>query len=297
MRLVAIGECMVELAPVADGLLRPGFAGDTFNTAWHLRRRLGPEWDVDYLTAVGDDPLSDRMVVHIAAQGIGTDRVARVRGRTCGLYLISHENGDRRFAYWRGQSAARTLADDPDRLAAGLAGADAVYLSGITLAILPPEERATLLRALAAARTAGARVLADPNIRPALWEDPATCRAAIKALARLADILLPSFDDEAACFGDTDPDGTAARYASLGCAEVVVKNGAGAVTLRDATGTSRHPVAQAAQVVDTTGAGDAFNAGYLAERLSGAPAPDAIAAGAALGARTIGHAGAIPSEP
>ena len=122
MRVVCVGECMVELAPAGDGLLRQGFAGDTFNTAWYLKR-LRPDWQVDYLSAVGSDAISDAMLGFMAAAGIGTDHVARRTERTVGLYLITLDKGERSFSYWRSQSAARTLADDPVALAHGMAGA------------------------------------------------------------------------------------------------------------------------------------------------------------------------------
>ncbi|OZA05616.1 MAG: 2-dehydro-3-deoxygluconokinase, partial [Rhodobacterales bacterium 17-64-5] len=145
-RVLAIGECMVELAPQPEGdLYRLGYAGDTLNTAWYLRRLL-PETDrVDYLTAVGSDAISDRLVAFLAGSGIGTGHVLRRADRTVGLYLIQLSGAERSFAYWRGQSAARTLADDPAVLARALAGADLAYVSGITLAILDAAGRQTLL--------------------------------------------------------------------------------------------------------------------------------------------------------
>ncbi len=136
-RVVAIGECMVEMGPAAEpGLFRMGFAGDTFNTAWYLRRRLPAAWQVDYLSAIGTDGISATMAKFMEDAGIGTDHLARLPDATVGLYLIELKNGERSFAYWRGQSAARRLAEDDARLRAALSGASLAYLSGITLAIL-----------------------------------------------------------------------------------------------------------------------------------------------------------------
>lgn len=290
-RIVCVGECMVELAPAGQGLLQQGFAGDTFNAAWYLRRRLPADWTVDYLSAVGRDAISEAMLRFMADAGIGTDHVARIEGATVGLYLISVQDGERSFSYWRGQSAARQLADDPARLEAGLAGAALVVFSGITLAILAPAARAALLQALGRVRARGATLAFDPNMRARLWPDTATMAAAVSEAARLADIVLPSFDEEQATFGDADPQATIARYRGLGAGVVVVKNGSGPMLGWDGAFHSHQPPAITA--VDTTAAGDSFNAGFLAASLTGAPLAEAMARGAALAGQVILQPGAL----
>jgi len=292
-RIVSIGECMVELAPTGDpATFRMGFAGDTMNTAWYLRQRLPPDWAVDYLTAVGTDGVSDRMVAFLQDAGIGIGYIARRADRTVGLYLIElGAGGERSFAYWRGQSAARLLAEDPAALTAGLDRARLAYLSGITLAILGDDDRKRLLAVLSLFRDAGGRVAFDPNLRPRLWSTGDAMCAAVMQAAAVADIALPSFDDEAQWFGDADPAATLARYGAVGC--VVVKNGAGPVWWREGAATGIHATAPVADVVDTTAAGDSFNAGFLAARLTGADMEHAVAEGAALAAQVIGGRGAL----
>lgn len=136
-RIVCIGECMVEMAPTnIEGSYQIGFAGDTMNTAWYLCQLLGSAHQVDYLSAVGQDAISDRMLAFLQDAGIGTGSVQRLPGLTVGLYMIQLQDGERSFNYWRGQSAARLLASDAARLAAALDGAGIAFFSGITLAIL-----------------------------------------------------------------------------------------------------------------------------------------------------------------
>lgn len=295
---LSIGECMVEMAPQDGGLFAMGFAGDTFNTAFYARACLPAGWTVGYLTDVGRDAVSDRMVGFMAAQGIDTARVGRRDRRTVGLYLIELKGAERSFSYWRDRSAARLLAEDPARLDAALAGVRLAYVSGITLAVLEGEGRAQLLAALGRARAAGTRVAFDPNIRPRLWPDAATMRDAIMQGAAQADIVLPSFDDEAAHFGDADPAATAARYAAAGAGVVVVKDGAGDVLCLSGGAVTRHRPAPVARVVDTTAAGDSFNAGFLARWLAGATPAEAMAAGCAVAAQVIGARGAlVPVTP
>ena len=294
MRVVAIGECMVELAPTGDGRFAMGFAGDTFNTAWYLRRLLPVDAQVSYLSAVGTDAVSDRMVGFMADEGIATDHVQRVPGRSVGLYLIQVTDGERSFAYWRSESAARLLAEDTARLNAALDGADLIYLSGITLAILAAEARARLIAALVRARAAGSKVAFDPNIRPALWPDKATMLQMITEMAAGADIVLPSYDDEARHFGDPDPVATAQRYGRHGEPLVVVKDGPRPVQTWHAGRSGSHPVPVPTELVlDTTAAGDSFNAGFLASYLTGASLPEAVASGTSLAARVIAGPGAL----
>lgn len=201
MRFLSIGECMAELAPASQPeQFHLGFAGDTFNTAWFLAR-LNPEADVAYFTAVGDDTISAQMCEMFEQSGINSAHVQRLEQRTVGLYLISLDNGERSFSYWRGQAAARQLADDPQALAEAMAQSDTIYFSGITLAILDAPGRATLLHALKEARAAGKTIAFDPNLRPRLWTNEAEMTSAVMEGAAVSDLVLPSFEDEAEYFG------------------------------------------------------------------------------------------------
>lgn len=292
-RVLSIGECMVELSQAGQGLLRKGFAGDTLNTAWYLRASLPQDWAVDYLSAVGDDPLSQEMIDFIQKAGIGTDTVQRISGKTPGLYLISLKDGERTFSYWRDSSAARLLADDADHLRRSIETADMLYFSGITLAILTEHAAETLLSELRRARASGKQVVFDPNIRPRLWADKQRMLDTIMDGARASTIVLPSFDDEHTHFGDNNVAETIARYRSAGVGRVIVKNGAQGATVAEGEQTVFVPAVPPEKLVDTTSAGDSFNGGFLARMLTGASLAEAAAHGAAVASVVIAHHGAL----
>lgn len=293
-RLVALGECMVELAPIAtERQFRMGFAGDTLNTAWYLRRLLGSNHQIDYFTAVGTDVVSEHMIGFLKQAGIGTEHILRRADKSVGLYMIQLHGGERSFSYWRSDSAARSLAADPQPLQAALEGADFAYFSGITLAILPPEDRIRFLTVLRWFRDSGGCVVFDPNLRPKLWASLQEMTAAVMQAAAVSDITLPSYDDEAQWFGDENPAATLERYlcAQRGCC--VVKNGADRLLVAEGGqrfGCDPNPDVR---VVDSTAAGDSFNAGFIAARLQGAGLRDAVQAGASLAAQVVVKRGAL----
>lgn len=290
--ILSIGEAMDELSGAEGDLWRLGIAGDTLNTAWYLRRCLNADWRVGYFSRVGMGEFSQRMLDFLADAGVES-HVGRDADREIGLYAISLRNGERSFSYWRQNSAARGLADDRAALDGALAECRIAYFSGITLAILTNAARRTLLDALAQARAGGATVVFDPNLRPRLWSDGDTMRRWITAAASGADLVLPSFDDEAAYFGDADPAATCARYLAAGARQVVVKNGGAAVSFTNGDGVSVIADLPREVAVDSTAAGDSFNAGYLAAILTGADPGAAIRAAHDLSRRVVMQRGAL----
>jgi 2-dehydro-3-deoxygluconokinase len=289
----SIGECMIELSGRDSDLWHMGFAGDTFNTAWYARAISPQESAVAYVTALGDDPFSARMRNFIGNAGIATDRIRTIPGRRPGLYAITLSGAERTFTYWRADSAARQLADEEDWLGEALNGAELLYFSGITLAILAASARARLIRLLVQRREDGCRIAFDPNFRPALWLDLGEARAAMETAYRTADVVLPTFDDEAKLFGDNSPEATLKRVAAFGVSEIVVKNGDNPSLLAANGEQAEIPAVKPKRVVDTTGAGDSFGGAYLAARLIGMDPARAARLGHHVAARVIGVKGAL----
>ncbi len=292
---ICIGECMVELRPVDDGHLKRGFAGDAFNTAVYLKRGA-PDIEVAFLTATGDESLSDAMVETWRAEGLSDRLVFRIPGERPALYLIeTNAKGDRKFHYWRSETPAKQWLRQ--LLAAGgaevLNKADLVYVSGISLAILSYADRQAAIHLLESLTT---RVAFDPNIRPALWKSMEEAKQTFEAMAKCATILLPSRQDYQLLYGMDDPDEqihfTAGLTQKSDACEIALTCDEDGCRLRAGDQTVALPT-QASRVVDTSGAGDSFNGAYLAARLHGKPPLEAAKDGLALAAKVVAQPGAI----
>jgi len=293
-RVISIGEVMVELARQNDGRFGIGCGGDTFNTAVYLVRA---GIDVAYASALGDDRYSDDIVAMAKAEGIATDLVLRVPGRLPGLYLIETDaKGERSFSYWREASPARELFEMEDwgRIAEAMMTARLIYFSGITLSLYSNTGLGRFLAVIELARKNGVKIAFDGNFRPRGWKGdlPRTRTVFAEALKRV-DLALPTYDDEAVLWGDPSPEATIERMQAFGISEIVVKNGPNTALVSAGGQTEQVPVPEVIVPVDTTAAGDSFNAGYLAARLSGDDPVKAVTAAHRLAAEKVRHRGAI----
>ncbi|HAS8282698.1 sugar kinase [Vibrio vulnificus] len=309
--IAIIGECMIELNGKPFGSMHQTFGGDTLNAAVYLSRGCEAnskpdEVKVSYVTALGNDPISTGMLTRWKDEGVATDLVLRDETRTPGLYLIQlDEQGERTFLYWRNQSAARYLLQHPNfgLIKQALTQVDAVFLSGISLAILPEEDRISLLNLLVELKAQGVEIAFDSNFRPALWprDDNQTVKNVYQAMYQLTDVALVTFDDEQLIWCDETPEQTIGRLTSLGVGKCIVKLGADGCLVQDSTnqgsGTALAPQAvptqPVVQVVDTTSAGDSFNGGFLSAYLAGADLETSCQRGNALAGAVIQHRGAI----
>ena len=290
-KVACIGECMIEMKQAEGGLYSRGYGGDTLNTAVYLAR-LGVE--VDYFTALGDDRLSDEMLAGWAAEGVGTGRVLRLKGKLPGIYMIQTDaNGERRFFHWRENSAARSLMDLPgtDDILDSLSAYDVLYLSAITLSIYSPHGRTRLIGALDRARKRGARIVFDTNFRARGWPDPDIARAVFDEAFAVSDIVLASTEDLLPLYPDESDEELMAR---MPCNEAVLKLlRPGSIVRFEGVSREIGPEPVTRPVVDTTAAGDSFSAAYIAARAAGAEPTGAAQAGHRLGGVVVCYPGAI----
>lgn len=292
-RIVCVGEGMLEVSGVLNGTARFSYGGDALNTAIYLAR-LG--WKPGFVSALGADALSADLRRAWVQEGIGTDLTLTHPTRQPGLYAVrTTANGERSFQYWRSDSAARDMFALPEIEGAleEASRCDLLYLSGITLSLYGDEQRARLIGVARDVRRCGGRVAFDPNYRPGLWPSVAAAREAFDSIARYVTIALPTQDDERGLHDGASVEQTIARWRDAGVQEVVVKLGADGARVVVSEQSVHVAQTQRPRAIDTTGAGDSFNAAYLDARLRGADPVDSARAGHALAAIVVTHPGAI----
>ena len=295
IKIACIGEVMIELIALDNGTATLGVAGDTFNTAVYIGRAGKPsDMTVTYVTALGTDLFSERIVSEINRHGMHSDHIEYRDTQLPGLYAIdTDEYGERSFTYWRGESAARSLFQEPCKIRPdALLAFDLIYISGISMAILPPATRAMLIDFLKTYRHAGGKLAFDSNYRPRLWENTETAREITMSMWSITDIALPSLDDEMLLFADTDENQVLQRLANAGISCGALKRGInGPKAIGEDTGKISFP--KVTNIIDTTAAGDSFNAGFLSSYMINGELSDAMKNGHQLASKVIQSRGAI----
>ncbi len=288
--LIGIGEAMVEL--YADqklgtaNHLQKSYGGDVLNSLVHASR-IGLK--TGFISRVGNDPFGQALLETWQSEGLDISQAPLVDGEN-GVYFISlSADAEREFTYRRAGSAASQLQIS-DLDPTYITSSKILLLSGITQAI-SSSATDTTLEAAKIARQHQVLVAFDPNYRPKLWESRGgleAARAACQALLPLVDILLPSSPNDLAVLQTED------QTDLLELAKIVaVKCGqAGALVKHNAQ--IRTVPAQTVPVLDTTGAGDAWNAAFLSQWLISGNVLDAAQAANAYAAIKIQSRGAIP---
>jgi 2-dehydro-3-deoxygluconokinase len=272
------------------------YGGDTLNTCVYLARLLEGRAQLHYVTRLGEDRFSRSMIEGWQAEGIDCSMVERVPGRLPGLYIIDTDSaGERSFLYWRSEAPIRDLFRSAGKeIMTRLSRFAVLYLSGITLAILSPEGRARTIDLMETCRNSGGLVAYDTNHRSRLWNEPADAVLWNSRAIAASTLVLPSRDDMQSLFSESLTDERwLDRLSHLGASEAVLKTGGDMVHVLHEAGRSNIPLPRIAAPVDTTGAGDSFNGGYIAARLTGAAPAAAVELGHRLASVVVMHPGAI----
>ncbi|APX10356.1 carbohydrate kinase family protein [Tateyamaria omphalii] len=296
--ILCAGEALIDMIPNDSGAYVPHVGGAVLNTAVALGR-LGE--DVALITGLSSDPFGAMIKDHLTASHVSTAQAVR-SGRNTTLAFVHLENGNATYTFYDAETATRDI--QPIDIASVPAGTNAMFFGGISLCNPPVAD--TLLD-LALSQPADRLVMADPNIRPGFVSDQDGYRARLTKLIRRADIVKLSDDDIGWLLPDGDLSAKAHAILNMGAKMLLLTEGGDGATAHLANGTKVRVAAEKAQVIDTVGAGDTFNAGCLAAlRRADALSPAAIDAldettitdmltlAARTAAITVSRAGANP---
>jgi 2-dehydro-3-deoxygluconokinase len=287
--VIALGETMLSFV-ARDGTIETAsefcatHGGAETNALVGLTRRgLRTAW----VSRLGADPAGQRIRAALTDEGVDLGWVRTDDERPTGL-MVRDTVGNVR--YWRAGSAASALRPS-DLDGVPVSDARGVLVTGIT-AMLGPGPQAAAVAFLERAR--GLRAV-DPNLRAGLWGSDRP-RDLIAPLLARCDVLLGGEGELSTLVGG-DGETTARRAGAFGPSEVVVKRGGMGAAVLDPDGVWHEMPAPARTEIDPVGAGDAFNAGYLAARLAGASCLEALRAGCEAGATAAGTFGDVPPPP
>lgn len=300
-KFTAIGECMIEMVPADNGLYAMRYAGDSFNTSQYLAW-LDDKNDfiVSYLTCLGADKFGRKMLKAWGDNQINTEYVLTNNIKNTGLYFAdTDENGNRDYTFFRSDSAAKYLFqhDNIDQtLDNVLANTDTLYISLISMAILSNEDKEKLITFFERAYSTGIKTVLDTNYRESLWASKQETINWHNKLLPFIHTAMPTFDENQILFGDKTPNDTIDRLKQADVKEIIVKNGEDGAYIFDNGQETFVPAHNVVKVVDTTAAGDSFNAGYLYARALGHSNEVSAKLGHSLASKVIQHKGALISK-
>ncbi|MBK2357739.1 sugar kinase [Francisella hispaniensis] len=296
-KLLAIGECMLELS----GQIQLGsntklsFGGDVLNTALYYARLEG---EVTFLTALGDDNFSTQMIDQWNNENIDTSEILKLKDRVPGLYAIQTDNkGERSFYYWREQAPIKDIfchltKENLDKYTKQYRY---LYFSGISLSRWDDKQLEIFANWLENFRNSGQdkEIIFDLNYRPKCWLSKDQTKAYLMKVLKYVTIVLTTFDDEQLLFNDVNYQQTLDRYNKFNIPMIIIKHGKNPTILNYQDQINLIKATKIVTPIDTTAAGDSFNAAFLAAFAKGINLHKSIRFAQNFAAEIIQHQGAI----
>ncbi|GAB56615.1 2-dehydro-3-deoxygluconokinase [Glaciecola punicea ACAM 611] len=275
--IAILGEVMLEFSSTSERNYVLGISGDTYNTACTL---AGLNISVTYITSLGEGQPAAIIRQDAQQRNVQILEPNSAFNKSAGLYIVYNDkDGERSFNYWRDDSAAKALFNNQDLLLPLLnqvKNHDYLYFSGITLALINTSNASIFIRFLEHYRQLGGKVIFDPNYRPSLWLNQAAATQAIKGILPHVDIYLPGYEEEEILFACTSSKDIFERLLAIDISETVIKNGSRNCSIIYNHCLTTVSITPSKNVIDTTGAGDTFNGGYIGARLAGLTPYDAV---------------------
>jgi len=302
-RVVAIGEIIVDFVstePVPYTKARTFekcFGGAPMNTAVGVSR-LGVSAGV--VTAVGGDPFGDFLVEVLRENKVDVSNVKRKEGRRTSITFVANEpaTGERTFLFyrkpWTGETADSSLERediDPNYISR----AEVLHISGFALSQQP--SRGAIFHAIRIAQESDVAVSFDPTLRSDVWNSEEILRRTYRKALELSDIATFSREEAQFVLGTAEPNKAASKALKLGPRTVGIKLGAQGSFVKTADGEVIKKPALSVKPVDTTGAGDGWNAGFLIGICEGWDLEKSVTVANAVGALVVTRRGAITAMP
>ena len=194
-KVCSVGECMVEIINDKDNSYFQSYAGDTFNFSVYLSRL---KFKVDYLTAVGKDEFSKKFVKFAENENISSKLIHIDNNKIIGLHIVrSKKNGEKKFFYWRDNSAAKKFFNNLDSkyIISKLKSYQYIYFSGITLSLIEDKHQKLFYRIINTLKRHNIKVIFDINIRKPRWKNSSTLNKTLNDYLPLVDILFATGED------------------------------------------------------------------------------------------------------
>ncbi|AEV27896.1 sugar kinase, ribokinase [Sphaerochaeta pleomorpha str. Grapes] len=297
IEVVTIGETMVAFIPNSNTYLRyvnsfgKVTAGAESNVSVGLSK-LGHT--SGWISKLGDDEFGEFILRELRGEGVDTSRVLRTNLAPTGIMFkqLSSDKESSVFYYRKGSAASLLCPEDLDE--EYIKQARILLISGITPA-LSNSCKETVLRAIEIARANKVLVCFDPNIRRKLWNEDAA-RMTLLPILSLSDIVLLGDDEANILLGETDQEKIVEALRKLNVRWIAVKKGKEGAYVADSENEFSIPIFPM-KVVDTIGAGDAFNAGFISGLLENRPVEECGKMASIMGAFAVSSPGDVEGLP
>ena len=287
--ILAIGELLVDMVGLNDhkDSYMQFFGGSSANIALNAKR-LGTNSII--CSAVGKDRFGDFLVGHLNQVGMDTEYIQRVPDSTS-LVVLNQSNGTPEPIFYR---MADCKLKYTQKLESAIADSKILHFSTWPISMQPA--RHTLERVLEKAREAETLICFDPNFHAAIWHGAEEGKVYTKSIIAKVDIVKPSEDDAERIFGVDNTKAQIEKFIDLGAKLVIMTLGKDGAIVSNGNEMLEIP-SLATEVVNTTGAGDAFWAGFYAAVVNGDTIKDAVVCGSAASAFKLKHLNSVAELP
>ncbi len=292
INVCSIGEAMIEISNIKNSLYNQSFAGDTLNFCNYLDKE---KINAFFLSAIGKSEINQSLLDFVKSKKISTKYIKKINQFEVGLYLIKNkDNGEKQFFYWRDESAAKHYFNNIDfiNLYKELKNFDYIYFSGITLSIIHISKLNNFIKLLKLLKSKKIKIVFDFNIRPSRWNKK-NLNNFFDSVLKFVDICFLSGEDMNYWKNKNNIKSYDQIVRKYKLKHSIFRKNAKFtyVFLNKTRYVFKNKLLKT--VVDTSGAGDGFNAAYLSNFIVNNDPVLALKAGSSLGSKIVMKKGAI----